>query len=163
MRSEKIQITVILVVSFVLSNCAMSKNMTVMQCGSHASSWHAERIAEKHPIAGTGLNIDSVETLVPDPMVRTWVNLDGLRTLLSMHIAQTGSLPASLEELTSFGRDLPLLSDGWNYRILFEKRGGYELRAAAADGLYCTPDDITATEESMPPYPAVPSSDASVK
>lgn len=93
-----------------------------------------------------------------DPYLRTWVHADALRTLLRRYVEENGVLPSDLTELTSVGKDLPLLWDGWGYAFRFvpSTEQEYEIRAAGSDGFYCTEDDFVGTEDEFPPYPATP-------
>lgn len=107
----------------------------------------------RFPLAGTGKVVDTEDAVFPDPRERTWIHVDALRTLVRRYVRDHGALTLKLEEVSSLRRDLPLLWDGWGYAIFFTRSGNeYEIRAAGADGRYCTRDDLVATEDHLPPY-----------
>jgi hypothetical protein len=101
--------------------------------------------------------MDTETDIFPEAAERTWIHVDALRTLVRRYQSEQGELPRRLEDVTSLGDGLPLIWDGWGYRIVYSVvQGEYEIRAAGEDGKYCSSDDMLATEHDLPPYPAGP-------
>lgn len=98
--------------------------------------------------------IDTEETLIRDPDLRTWNHLWSLRNWIRRYVAERGHLPERLEDFLPPGTGVDLEHDGWGNPIRYTRSGDtYELRALGRDGQPGTSDDMIATAERLPPRP----------
>lgn len=109
-------------------------------------------------VASAGGVVDTERMLHPDPAVRTYNHLYGLRNKLRRFQAANNRFPAAIEEFSP--HDAPGIKfnlDGWGSSIRYTRMSDvdYELRAPGPDHTLCTHDDMVVQNDSLPARPAL--------
>jgi hypothetical protein len=93
--------------------------------------------------------------LHPDPAVRTYNHLYGLRNMLRRFRENHGQLPTTIAEFSSPAPGIKWNFDGWGSSIRYTWHGDdkYELRAPGPDYALCTEDDMVLRNDTLPNRP----------
>lgn len=93
---------------------------------------------------------DTDRELFPNPVDRTEVRMGAVRRLIDLHLARTGALPGSLDDVLPREPKsqwvIDYEHDAWEHRFRYRRAGtDYELTSCGPDGQCGTADDITVT------------------
>jgi len=87
---------------------------------------------------------DQVDAFAEVKEKTTRTNLTSLERAIDLYIAQQGSAPKDMKELTTFGRTIYVDTDSWGNKIKYERTSdlNYRLISAGKDKTFHTDDDI---------------------
>lgn len=108
------------------------------------------------PVSSGAAGIHTERMLHPDPAVRTYNHLYGLRNMLRRFREVHGRLPRELAEFSPYAAPgIKWNFDGWGSSIRYTglPEGGYELRAPGPDHTLCTVDDMVVRNDTLPSPP----------
>ena len=104
------------------------------------------------PVSGGAAGIHTERMLHPDPAVRTYNHLYGLRNMLRDFRQVHGRLPSDIGEFSpQTAPGIKWNFDGWGNSIRYTRLGGgeYELRAPGPDHALCTVDDMVVRNDTL--------------